>query len=185
MAAALESETTAATLGKEGVPKFNPMSNLDFVSIPLGKYIQNNLDFGTSINNPPKIYGVNYFLKDENGEFLNAKTDKGIWLKWMERRVHGEIDAIKTPVGLIPKYDDLKRLFQDVQNKSYSEEDYVKQFQIRVNEFLAKIDRIRKIYESNVPDTPSLLFKILDEEIARLNEAKSKYGNYISPEKFL
>ncbi len=185
VAAALESETTAATLGKEGVPKFNPMSNLDFVSIPLGKYIQNNLDFGTSINNPPKIYGVNYFLKDENGEFLNAKTDKGIWLKWMERRVHGEIDAIKTPVGLIPKYDDLKRLFQDVQNKSYSEEDYVKQFQIRVNEFLAKIDRIRKIYESNVPDTPSLLFKILDEEIARLNEAKSKYGNYISPEKFL
>ena len=47
--AALESETTAATLGKEGVREFNPMSNLDFLSIPVGAYIQKNLDFGKGL----------------------------------------------------------------------------------------------------------------------------------------
>jgi len=44
--ASLESETTAATLGKEGVREFNPMANLDFLSVPIGRYIQMNLDFG-------------------------------------------------------------------------------------------------------------------------------------------
>ena len=184
IASALESETTAATLGKEGVPKFNPMSNLDFVSIPLGEYIQKNLDFGAAVNSPPPIYGVNYFLKDKNGEFLNAKTDKGIWLKWMDRRFYGEMEAIDIPVGRIPKYDDLKMLFQEVQGKTYSEEDYVEQFKLRINEFLAKINRIVDIYKK-VPDAPNIIFQTLDEEIVRLKEAQGKFGDYISPEKFM
>jgi phosphoenolpyruvate carboxykinase (GTP) len=184
IASALESETTAATLGKEGVPKFNPMSNLDFVSIPLGQYILNNLDFGASTKTPPPIYGVNYFLKDEKGEFLNAKTDKGIWLKWAERRFYNEMDAIDTPVGRIPKYDDLKKLFQEVQGKTYTGEEYVKQFTLNVNEFLAKINRIIDIY-NKVPDAPEILFKTLNDEIARLKDAQGKFGDYIAPEKFM
>ena len=183
IASALESETTAATLGKEGVPKFNPMSNLDFVSIPLGQYIQNNLDFGKAVNTPPPIYGVNYFLKDENGEFLNAKTDKGIWLKWMDRRFFKEMDAIETPVGRIPKYEDLKMLFQDVQGKTYTEEDYVKQFTLRVDNFVAKINRIIDIYKA-VPDAPEIIFKVLNDEISRLNDTKSKHGAVITPDTF-
>ena len=183
IASALESETTAATLGKEGVPKFNPMSNLDFVSIPLGQYIQNNLDFGAAVDSPPPIYGVNYFLKDEAGEFLNAKTDKGIWLKWMERRFHGEMDAIETPVGRIPKYDDLKRLFEEEQDKAFGEEAYDQQFKLRIDAFLAKINRIVDIYRK-VPDAPAVLFDTLAEEIGRLNEAKARFGTTVSPDKF-
>jgi len=185
IAAALESETTAATLGKEGVPKFNPMSNLDFVSIPLGQYIQNNLDFGNLLENPPPIFGVNYFLKDDKGEFINEKTDKGIWLKWMELRFHNEVDAIDTPVGRIPKYEDLKRLFQEAQGVNYTEEQYTKQFTLRVNEFIAKINRIIDIYKTKVTDTPEQLFKVAKEEIDRLKEAREKYGDYIQPEKFI
>jgi phosphoenolpyruvate carboxykinase (GTP) len=97
--AALESETTAATLGKEGIPKFNPMSNLDFVSVPLSQYIQNNLDFGAGLNQVPRIFGVNYFLKDASGQWLNERNDKAVWLKWMELRVHDEVPVIETPVG--------------------------------------------------------------------------------------
>jgi phosphoenolpyruvate carboxykinase (GTP) len=185
IASALESETTAATLGKEGVPKFNPMSNLDFVSIPLGRYIQNNLDFGKQIASPPLIFGVNYFLKDQSGEFLNLKTDKGIWLKWMELRSNKEVDAIELPVGRIPLYKDLKRLFSEVQDKDYSEEDYVKQFTLRVDAFVAKINRIVDIYKTKVPDAPGLLFEIMKEEINRLEESKARHGNVISPDKFI
>lgn len=184
IAAALESETTAATLGQEGVPKFNPMSNLDFVSVPLGQYIQNNINFGKAVNKPPHIYGVNYFLKDNDGSFLNEKTDKGIWLKWMELRAYDEVDAIDLPVGRIPKYDDLKRLFQEVQNRIYSEEDYVKQYTLRINEFMAKINRIVDVYKK-VPDAPDFLFQVLNEEIGRLKETQGKFGDYVVPEKFM
>ena len=182
--ASLESETTAATLGKEGVRKFNLMSNLDFVSIPLGRYIKNNLDFGTSIKDPPRIFSVNYFLKDENGNFLNEKTDKAIWLKWMELRVHREVGAIETPTGFIPKYEDLKRLFKEIQGKDYSKEDYIKQFTLRVPENLAKVDRIVKIYKTKVPDTPPILFEVLKEHRQRLEKARERYGDYIPPDKF-
>ena len=182
--ASLESETTAATLGEEGVRKFNLMSNLDFLSIPLGRYIENNLNFGASLKNPPLIFGVNYFLKVKGGEYLNAVEDKIIWLKWMERRAHGEVDAIKTPTGYNPKYKDLKRLFKEVLDKNYSEEDYIKQFTLRIPENLAKIERIVEIYKTKVPDAPDILFEVLEEEEKRLEAARAEHGDYIAPTVF-
>jgi phosphoenolpyruvate carboxykinase (GTP) len=183
-ASSLESETTAATLGKEGVRKFNLMSNLDFISIPLGKYIKGNLDFGNSIPNPPLIFSVNYFLKGKDGNFLNAKTDKYVWLKWMELRAHNEVDAIETPIGYIPKYEDLKRLFKEVLNRDYDMADYEEQFKIRVPELLSKIDRIEEVYKTKVPDAPKILFENLNGERERLNKTKGEFGEYISPVKF-
>jgi len=184
--AALESETTAATLGQEGIREFNPMSNLDFLSIPVGAYIQKNLDFGQGLKRIPKIFSVNYFLRDrETGNFLNEKTDKKVWYKWMELRVHNEVEAIKTPTGLIPKYDDLKRLFKEVLKKEYSLADYKKQFMTRIPENLAKIDRIKKIYETTITDTPKILFEVLEAQRERLLKTKEKFGEYIDPEIYL
>jgi phosphoenolpyruvate carboxykinase (GTP) len=181
--AGLESETTAATLGQEGVRVFNPMSNLDFLSIPIGRYVQDNLNFGKSLSNPPRVFSVNYFLKDSNGNWLNHKNDKRIWLKWMELRVNDDAYAIKTPTGFIPKYEDLKRLFKEVYDKEYSEEDYVKQFTLRVPESLAKIDRLIKIYKTRVLDTPQIIFKVLEEQRERLEKAREELGDYIPPDK--
>ena len=181
--AALESETTAATLGKEGVRMFNPMSNLDFLSIPIGRYVQDNLNFGKNLVHPPCIFSVNYFIRDKNGNFLNDKNDKRIWLKWMELRVHDNVDAIKTPTGLIPQYQDLKRLFREILNKNYSEDDYIKQFTTRVPENLAKMDRLKKIYRV-IQDTPEIVFKVFDDQKQRLKEAQAKHGDYIFPYNF-
>ncbi|MEW6686817.1 MAG: phosphoenolpyruvate carboxykinase (GTP) [Candidatus Edwardsbacteria bacterium] len=181
--ASLESETTAATLGKEGVREFNPMSNLDFLSIPIGRYIQSNLDFGKNLKKPPLIFGVNYFLKDKGGNFLNEKTDKKVWYKWAELRVHKEVGGIETPTGRIPKYEDLKRLFKEVLNKDYAKEDYHKQFMIRIPENLSKIERIKKIYETQVKDTPKIVFEVLEKQRQRLNKAKEKFGDYITPDR--
>ncbi|MDP2960181.1 MAG: phosphoenolpyruvate carboxykinase domain-containing protein, partial [candidate division Zixibacteria bacterium] len=185
--ASLESETTAATLGKEGVREFNPMSNLDFLSIPIGRYVQSNLDFAKGLKKPPLIFSVNYFLKDKDGNFLNEKTDKKVWYKWAELRVHNEVGAIKTPTGLIPEYEDLKKLFKEVLKKEYPKEDYNKQFTLRIPESLAKIERIKKIYENNaqIPDTPKVIFEELEKQKARLIQAKEKFGDYITPDKFL
>ena len=65
--ASLESETTAATLGAEGVREFNPMSNLDFLAASLDTYLQKYLEFAAVLAKPPAIFAVNYFLKGSDG----------------------------------------------------------------------------------------------------------------------
>jgi phosphoenolpyruvate carboxykinase (GTP) len=179
--ASLESETTAATLGKVGVRTFNLMSNLDFLSIPLGKYIQNNLDFEKDVEKPPLIFSVNYFLKDKQGKYLNGMADKLIWILWAELRVNADVDAIETPTGMIPKYEDLSRLFKERLNIQYTKDDYVRQFTFRIPENFAKLDRVEKIYIQKVPDTPSILFDTFAEVRKRLKSAAEKHGDYISP----
>ncbi len=183
--ASLETETTFATIGKEGVPEINMMSIQDFISIPMGRNVKNNLDFGCKLKKQPIVFGVNYFLKDlNNGKYLNNPNDKHVWIKWMELRVHKEVEAIKTPTGYIPKYDDLRKLFKQVLNKNYAKEDYIKQFTIRVPENLAKIERVQRFYQENVSDTPLEMFGILYMQRERLLKASQNYGDYISPECF-
>lgn len=179
--ASLESETTAATIGKEGIREFNPMSNLDFLSIPIGRYIKNNLDFGKNLKRVPKIFGVNYFLKDKSGKYLNERVDKRVWYKWMEGRVHNDFEVIKSPTGYIPVYEDLKMLFKEVLDKEYSIENYSEQFMIRVKEHIEKIERITKIYKTKVLEVPVRLYEVLEEQKERLIEYQRKFGDYISP----
>ncbi|MFA5015471.1 MAG: phosphoenolpyruvate carboxykinase (GTP) [Actinomycetota bacterium] len=181
MGASLESETTAATLGKTGVRTFNPMSNLDFLSIPVGKYIDINLKFGQSLQNPPMIFSVNYFLMDSDGNYLNERADKRVWLKWMELRIHEEVEAIDIGTGFIPMYNDLKALFKDVLGKDYSKDQYIKQFTLRIPENISKINRILEIYNGLGSGVPDILFKILKEQKTRLEILKNKKGEYISP----
>ena len=183
--ASLETETTFATVGKEGVPEINMMSTQDFISIPLGQNVCNNLEFGRKLKKAPLVFGVNYFLRETgNGKYLNSPQDKHVWIKWMELRVHGEAGAIRSPTGFLPKYEDLKKIFKRVLGKEYSKEDYVKQFTIRVPENLAKIERVQRFYQENVSDTPAELFDILDQQRKRLVEARERFGDYISPESF-
>ncbi len=179
--AALETETTFATIGKEGVPEINLMSIQDFVAIPLGKYVRNNLDFGKKLTDKPMIFGTNYFLRGADGKFLNGVRDKHVWVKWMELRVNGDVDAIETPTGFIPCYEDLKKLFKDVLNKDYSREDYIAQFTIRVKENLEKMDRVEEFHRQ-IEGTSQKVFEVFEAQRQRLLEAQARLGDMISPE---
>ena len=178
MGAMLESETTAATIGQEGVRKWNVMSNMDFLSMSVGRYLQNNLDFAKEIKRP-KIFGTNYFLK-KDGNYLNGKLDKSVWVKWMELRVHEEVDTIDSGCGLIPKYKDLKRLFKEVLNEDYTEKNYVEQFTTNIPELLAKLGRMEEIY-SNIDDTPAVMRDEMRKQKARLEKLRAQKGDYVSP----
>ena len=178
--ATIESETTAATLGKEGVRVHNPMANLDFVSVPLGTYINNHLEFGKKLGNAaPTVYGTNYFLKNKEGQYTNTKLDKKVWVLWADGRVNGEFDAIKSAIGNIPKYEDLKKLFKDNLNHDYTEKEYVEQFTIRIDKYLEKMDRMNAVYSKI--DMPQEFMNELDAQIKRLKDAKAKYGSEVSP----
>ncbi|MHC4950583.1 MAG: phosphoenolpyruvate carboxykinase (GTP) [Planctomycetota bacterium] len=179
--ASIESETTAATLGQAGVRTFNIMANQDFVAIPLGQYIQNNLDFANGVDKVPSIFSTNYFLKGEDGQFLNGKLDKMIWVLWAELRVNGDVEAIKTPTGWIPKYEDLAPLFKEKLNKDYTQDEYVQQFTVRVPNLLAKYDRVEAIYKEKVADTPQLVYDTFSAIRKRLKDLQAAKGDFVSP----
>ena len=178
--ASIESETTSATLGKAGVRTHQPMANLDFIVTPLGKYLEAHLNFGKRINdaNRPRIFSTNYFLKDENGRYYDEILDKKIWLLWAEGRVHDEYEAIETPVGLIPKYEDIVNLFKGAFDVVYTKERYEAEFSIRIQKFLNKIERIETIFRGE-KDIPEKFFVELEEQKKRLLVAKEKFDSDI------
>ena len=110
--------------------------------------------------------------------------DKRVWLKWMELRCHGDVEAIKTPIGYLPLYSDLKNLFKKVLGKDYTLEQYHKQFTLRIPQNIARMERMIKIYE-NIPETPQTLFEILENQKKELIKAREKLGDYPPPESFL
>lgn len=180
--ATVESETTAATIGAEGVRTHDPMANKDFLVLHLGRYIENHLKFGKGLNKAPTVFAVNYFLKDENGRYLNGKLDKKVWILWAEGRVNGDFDAIETPIGRIPKYEDLKVLFKEALDKDYTEEEYIEQFSIRADKYLEKMDRMAEIYGRI--EVPQEFSNQMEAVITRLKEAREKHGSIISPKAF-
>ena len=184
LGAIVESETTAATLGAQGVRKHNPMANLDFISVPFMTYIKNHLKFKDGLKEIPKIYAVNYFLKDENGNYLTGKTYNKLWILWAEGRVNGDYEAIETPIGQIPKYEDLKEIAKRELKIDYTEEEYVKVFSLKITKYLEKMERMIKIF-GNI-DMPVTFNEELKSQILRLQEIKEKYGReVISPFIFL
>jgi len=183
LGATVESETTFATIGAQGVRKHNPMANLDFISVPFKTYIKNHLKFAQGLKEVPKIYATNYFLKDESGNYLNSKLDKKVWVLWAEGRVHGEFEAIETPVGRIPKYEDLKTLFIRKLNKDYTKAEYLQQFSLRVTKYLEKMERMSKIFEK--VEMPAAFREELKAQTERLRETRAKFGeDIISPFQF-
>jgi len=180
--ATIESETTAATLGAVGQRSSSPMANMDCVIVPLALYLNNHIKFGKKLKKQPKIYAVNYFLKGENGQYLNTKTDKKVWVLWAEGRVHGDYDAISTPIGYIPKYQDLKMLFEKVFDKrSYSKEEYEAQFSIRIKKYLDKLDRMEELYREE-QGMPQEFWQILSTQRENLTNLRDQFGkDVVSP----
>ncbi len=180
-ACTLESETTSATLGAEGVRKPSPMANLDFVSYPIGEYTDNNVKFVKGLKEVPKIFSTNYFLKDEKGQFCNSKLAKKVWLHWAEGRIHGEYEALDTPTGKIPLYKDVKDLFKKFLDEDYTEDEYTYQFTFRCDNWIAKLERSKEFFKKMDAGTPSYIYKKWDETIAKIKDAKAKYGDLIKP----
>ena len=180
-ACTLESETTSATLGKEGVRNPSPMANMDFVSYPLGQYTKNNIDFVKGMKRIPKVFSTNYFLRDEKGKFCNDKLAKKVWLHWAEGRIHNEYEAYDTPNGKIPMFKDLKDLFKKHLNYNYTEAEYTYQFTFRCTKWVEKLERSKLYFKKMDADAPDFIFTKWDKQIAKIEKAKAKFGDEIKP----
>jgi phosphoenolpyruvate carboxykinase (GTP) len=190
--ACIVSAATAAEVGATGV-KRAPWANAPFIPGALGDYMDAQFKFfGSSKIAPDKqpiMAGLNYFLTDQarggsSKALLGEKRDVKVWLAWLERRAHQEADAIETPIGYIPKFEDLKNLFKTLINKEYTEELYVKQFSLYIDNIAARIDLQTEAYgkESNIP---SQLFEVLKEQQEGLASLKEKYGSIVTPSQLI
>jgi phosphoenolpyruvate carboxykinase (GTP) len=184
--ASILSAATATEVGVSGVRR-QPWANEPFIPGPLADYMDAQFAFFNSdkIKNKPVMAGLNYFLTEgarggEGTKLLGEKRDVKVWLGWLELYANGDVEAIPTPIGLIPKYDDLKKLFDEI-DKNYSKELYDKHFALYIDNIIGRINLQEEAYkkEENIPPQ---LFEVYETQRKELEVLKEKYGSIVSVE---
>jgi len=190
--ACIVSAATATEVGATGVRR-QPWANAPFIPGSLGDYMDAQFQFFGSAkisdDKRPILSGLNYFLTDEarggsSKKLLGEKRDVKAWMAWLERRARGEVDAIDTPIGYLPKYADLKTLFKSRIDKDYPEALYERQFSLYLDNIIARVDLQTEAYgkEKNIPPK---LFDILKEQRQGLTALKDKFGPIVTPEQLM
>jgi phosphoenolpyruvate carboxykinase (GTP) len=184
--ASIVSAATATEVGASGVRR-QPWANAPFIPGPLADYMSAQFAFYNSgkfsDEGRPVMAGLNYFLTHQarggDGKgLLGEKRDVKVWLGWLERFVHGDVEAIATPIGMIPRYDDLKTLFDGI-GKAYPRSLYDMQFALYVDNILARLDLQTEAYgkEENLPPQ---LFAVYEEQRQGLKALREKHGAVVS-----
>ena len=104
----MSSETTAAANGAVGVVRYDPMAMLPFCGYHMADYFQHWIDMGKKMTNPPKIFNVNWFRTDDEGNFIWPGFGENLRaLLWALDRCEGKADAVETPLGYLPTRESL------------------------------------------------------------------------------
>jgi phosphoenolpyruvate carboxykinase (GTP) len=155
-AATMGSEMTAAAFGKLGQVRRDPFAMLPFCGYNMGDYFSHWLRFGRRLKNPPRIFNVNWFRRGPDGKFLWPGFGENMRiLKWVIDRAHGRAMAIETPLGWVPRYQDL-----DWTGLKFSKEEFDQAMTMKRDEWVPELashdDLFFKFYNRLPREFPSI-----------------------------
>jgi phosphoenolpyruvate carboxykinase (GTP) len=137
------SEMTAAAFGQIGQVRRDPMAMLPFIGYHVGDYWQHWLDMGKTVKNPPLIFNVNWFRKDQDGHFIwPGYGDNMRVLDWVLRRSKGQAQGTETVLGVSPTYAELDKTGLD-----YSEEQFNTNMTLNKSEWQAELASQTELFD--------------------------------------
>lgn len=187
--ASIVSQATATEIGATGVRR-QPWANAPFIPGALADYMDAQFTLFNSNDlsdtGRPIMAGLNYFLTHANrgssGDgLLGEKKDVRVWLGWLELYAHGDVGAIETPIGMVPKFEDLEKLFGTI-NKSYPKELYDMQFALYVDKIVSRIELQTEAYAKE-DGIPQALFDVYTKQREELLQLKDRFGAVVAIDK--
>jgi len=167
--ATMGSEKTAAAVGGLGELRRDPFAMLPFCGYHMGDYFAHWLTMTehTDERQLPRIFGVNWFRKGDDGKFLwPGFGENSRVLEWIFRRVEGEAGAQDTPIGFVPTAGDL-----DTDGLALDDADLAAALRVDADEWRTELPQIRDHFSEFGSQLPPVLVEELDELEARLRDA--------------
>jgi len=195
--AIIRSATTATEIGADGSEKRSPFANEAFFPGPLAQYINHYKAFGENpdiaAENLPSGFQVNYWLHKSGrgilppGEadgLIGEKRDTKVWMRIMALMHQAKVETIWTPIGRIPKYQDLKKLFKEVIDKDYDQKLYSKQFSLYTENLITRVDMsiVEFAKEKGMTDD---FFHVLDTWRRDLAALQATIGPIVTPDQMI
>ena len=171
----MASETTAAAAGAIGVVRRDPMAMRPFVGYNMGDYFAHWLEMGKKIPHAPKIFHVNWFRTDAEGHFIwPGFGDNLRVVLWILARCEGKVDAVETPIGFVPKAEDI-----NIEGLDGVTVDTIKDLlSIDTQSWLDDVKNIEDFYAQVGSHVPHELYEELGELKGRLLASEGKYSLY-------
>ncbi len=169
---AVSSETTAAAAGAVGVLRHDPMAMKPFCGYNMGDYWQHWLDMGETLGDKaPKIFNVNWFKTDDEGNFLwPGFGDNMRVLDWIVKRCEGTIDAVETPIGYEPKPEDINVDGLVYEGKQFTTEDVASLLELDIDLWKDEVKELREFYKQFGDKLPAKIKEELDALEVRLSK---------------
>ncbi|MFA6350373.1 MAG: phosphoenolpyruvate carboxykinase (GTP) [Candidatus Omnitrophota bacterium] len=149
----MASELTAAQLGKIGQVRRDPMAMIPFCGYDMADYFRHWLDIGKTMRKVPRIFHVNWFRTDDKGRYLWPGFGENLRvMEWVLQRCFNNIESIKTPIGYIPKPQDL-----DMTGLKLSLDAFEKLFEVDKKAWLEEAKEIKRFYNKFKKNLPAEL----------------------------
>lgn len=161
--ASVASEQTAAAEGAVGSLRHDPFAMLPFCGYNMADYWGHWLEMQDKLGEKfPKVYQVNWFRKDEDGNFLwPGYGDNSRVLDWIVRRASGQVDAIEGPTGYYPRFEDF-----NLEGLDLGKDEWDKMYAIDPDAWLAETDDTEQYFSQFGDKLP----KAISQELAKLRE---------------